>query len=117
MQNALLVRLGKFLFRYRNALGPVIFLLALLVSRPRYPFGREDLNVVFDLAGVAVAFAGQLVRAVTIGYEYIVRGGRNRQVYADDLVQGGVFAHCRNPMYVGNVLIALGLALVIHAWA
>jgi hypothetical protein len=54
---------------------------------------------------------------VTIGYEYIIRGGRNRQVYAEKLVQAGMFAHSRNPLYVGNLLITLGVALVIHSYA
>jgi hypothetical protein len=38
-------------------------------------------------------------------------------VYASRLVQGGVFAHCRNPLYVGNILLALGLALIVHSTA
>ena len=45
---------------------------------------------------------------LTIGYEYIVRGGRQGKVYAEDLVQGGVFAHSRNPLYLGNLLIIVG---------
>jgi hypothetical protein len=32
-------------------------------------------------------------------------------------VQGGIFALCRNPLYVGNLLMAFGLALVIHSIA
>jgi hypothetical protein len=35
---------------------------------------------------LAVSGAGQVVRATTIGLEYIVRGRRNHPVYADDLV-------------------------------
>jgi protein-S-isoprenylcysteine O-methyltransferase Ste14 len=111
------IALGKFFFRYRNVLAPAIFLLALALSRPHYPLGREDLNIAFDVAGVVIVLLGQLLRVVTIGYEYIVRGGRNRHVYADDLVQGGMFALSRNPLYLGNVLIAVGLALMIHAHA
>lgn len=112
-----MIKLGRFLFRYRNVVGPAIFLLALALSRPQYPLGRADLNIAFDVAGVVLALCGQLLRILTIGYEYIVRGGRNRHVYADTLVQGGVFAHSRNPLYFGNLLIAIGLALVIHARA
>jgi len=111
------ITLGKVFFRYRNILGPTIFLVALALSQPEYPFSRANLNFAFDVAGVVLALLGQLLRVVTIGYEYIVRGGRNRQVYADDLVQGGVFALSRNPLYFGNVLIAIGVALLIHAYA
>lgn len=111
----MMVAIGNFLFRYRNILGPSVFLLALVFGQPRYPLGRPDLNVVFDLAGVVIAYTGLGLRILTIGYEYIERGGKHRQVSASKLVQGGVFAHCRNPLYVGNLLIALGLALVVHS--
>jgi hypothetical protein len=61
--------------------------------------------------GFLVALTGQFLRGITIGLEYIIRGGRNRQVYAEELVQGGMFAHCRNPLYVGNFLILLGVGI------
>jgi hypothetical protein len=32
-------------------------------------------------------------------------------VYADDLVIAGIYAHSRNPMYVGNFLITIGLGV------
>jgi chorismate mutase len=49
--------------------------------------------------------------------DYVKRGGKKKQIYADRLVTGGVYAHCRNPMYVGNMLVALGmLALVGQPW-
>ncbi|MGJ7918729.1 methyltransferase family protein [Massilia sp. LXY-6] len=108
--------IGNFLFKYRNALGPCLFLAALCAGRPAHPFGSAGWNLAFDLAGVLCAMLGQALRIVTIGYEYIERGGRNRQVYASKLVQGGVFAHCRNPLYVGNVLMAAGFALIFHSW-
>ena len=58
-----------------------------------------------------LALAGEFVRCLTIGYDYIERGGRDGKVYASFLVKGGVYAHTRNPMYVGNCLIAVGLIL------
>jgi protein-S-isoprenylcysteine O-methyltransferase Ste14 len=109
------VRVGNFLFRYRNGLGPILFLLALLVGRPTFPWDSAELNLLLDCAGIALALVGQALRIVTIGFEYIERGGRNRQVYASKLVQGGIFAQCRNPLYVGNVLLAIGLALVVNS--
>jgi len=109
------VNLGNFFFRYRNTIGPVVFLLAIAAGTPSYPLNRPDLNLILDAVGIVVALLGQILRILTIGYDYIERGGRNRRVYASKLVQGGVFAHCRNPLYLGNILLALGIALVIHS--
>lgn len=110
------VRVGNWLFRWRNAIGPLLFLAALVAGTPAHPFGRPDANLAFDAAGVLIALAGLGLRIATIGFEYIERGGKNRQVHASRLVSGGVFAHCRNPLYLGNILICCGLALVIHSW-
>jgi len=46
---------------------------------------------------------------------YIMRGGRNRRVYAEELVTTGIFAHCRNPLYVGNILILAGLGIASNS--
>jgi protein-S-isoprenylcysteine O-methyltransferase Ste14 len=109
--------LGNFFFRYRNGLFPLVFVLALMAGRPRHAFGRPELDTLLDLAGALVALLGESLRVLTIGYEYIIRGGKDRRVYAAKLVQGGVFAHCRNPLYLGNLLIVAGLALIIHSHA
>ncbi len=110
-----MVALGRFLFRYRGVVFTAIGLGALALSTPRYLLGRPELDAWMDALGVLVAVLGLAVRAVTIGYEYIVRGGRNKQVYADNLVQGGIYAHTRNPMYLGNCLMILGWALIVNA--
>ena len=109
--------LGQIFFRYRNAIGPVVFLVALFIGTPTYPLGRDDLNLALDGLGVCIALLGQALRIITIGYEYIERGGRDRKVYASTLVQGGVFGHCRNPLYLGNIMLAVGIALVVHSAA
>jgi protein-S-isoprenylcysteine O-methyltransferase Ste14 len=110
-----MVKLGQFLFRFRGIAFTAISLGVLWFSRPQYLLQNGSLDPWMDALGVLVALLGLGVRACTIGYEYIVRGGRNRQVYADDLVQGGVYAHTRNPMYLGNGLMILGWALIVNA--
>ena len=107
----MLATIGHFLFRYRNTLFPVAC-LPLLLPGPE-PF---DDTLVATLLGVLVAALGQLVRAVTIGLRYVIRGGRGRRVYAEDLVTEGVYAHVRNPMYVGNLLIVVGVAIAANSW-
>ena len=53
-----------------------------------------------------------LLRALVIGFAYIKRGGKNRQVYADNLVTEGMYVLCRNMLYVGNMLIYFGVFLL-----
>jgi protein-S-isoprenylcysteine O-methyltransferase Ste14 len=112
-----LVRYGNFLFKYRDAIFPAFLLGILVLSRPRWPLGDERLDLWLDLAGITLALAGQALRVATIGYAYIIRGGKNKQVYAEELVTRGLFEHCRNPLYVGNILILLGLLLVWNSAA
>ena len=52
---------------------------------------------------------------VTIGLAYIIRGGKNKKVYAEDLVTTGIFAHCRNPLYVGNILMLAGVGILSNS--
>jgi protein-S-isoprenylcysteine O-methyltransferase Ste14 len=106
----MMVRIGNFLFHYRNGIFPVVYAILLLPSRAFLASYELALGL-----GVLVAATGQILRAITIGLEYIVRGGRKRQVYANHLVQGGMFAHCRNPLYVGNYLILLGVGVAANS--
>lgn len=108
---------GNFLFHVRNGLFPVIFLTLAILVRPGHFSGNPALDRVVMIAGGAIVLTGQLFRLIVIGYAYIRRGGKNRKIYADDLVIAGLYAHCRNPMYLGNFLIASGFSLYYgSAW-
>jgi protein-S-isoprenylcysteine O-methyltransferase Ste14 len=104
-------KIGDFLFRYRNGLFPFAFVV-LLLDQSR--IWNNDL--VAALIGFMVAISGQVMRALTIGLVYIIRGGRNRRVYAESLVTQGVFAHCRNPLYLGNILVIAGVAIAANSF-
>ena len=102
---ASLQRTGHFLFRTRNFLFPAVF-LALLVL---FPPPRERPHAGLEIAiGLALVVAGQGVRVVTIGFAYVKRGGKRGRIYAGDLVTEGIFSHCRNPMYLGNLFVVFG---------
>lgn len=115
MIRADMVRLGQFFFRFRNWLFPVVLLLAIAIAEPHFLFGDAGWDHFMDMFGALLSGLGLMIRAITIGFEYIVRGGRNRRVYADNLVTGGVYAQVRNPMYLGNGLIMLGIVLIINS--
>jgi len=105
------IAIGNFFFRYRNALFPLVFLLSVIVLRPKFLLGNPTVNRFVIILGVALAVFGQVFRLMTIGWEYIHRGGKDGKVYAQRLVQRGMYGITRNPMYVGNALIAVGMAL------
>ena len=109
------IAVGNFFFRYRNALFPVVFVLVVPFLRPTVILGSPTLDCLLTSIGAAVAVVGELVRLATIGFEYIERGGKAGKVYASQLVQGGVYSLTRNPMYLGNALIAIGLTMVAGA--
>ncbi|MGH7494677.1 MAG: methyltransferase family protein [bacterium] len=106
------IQLGKFFFRYRNGLFPLVYLGLVLCTRPGTFLGSAQLDKYACALGVSLTLAGQALRILVIGYAYIIRGGRDGKVYAESLVQTGFFAHTRNPMYVGNYLIMLGFVLL-----
>src|ERR1700692_1003243 len=101
-----MVKLGNFLFRNRNGIFPLFYLMLFVPSWEVF-----DNPVTAMIIGFSVTIIGQLIRVITIGLVYIIRGGKDRRVYAEDLVTTGIFAHCRNPLYVGNILILVGLGI------
>jgi len=109
--NTMLPRIGDFLFRYRNVIFPLCLPLAFLPAPALFAS-----PLVAGVLGFLICATGEAVRVTTIGLQYIVRGGRDRRVYAKDLVTGGIYAHTRNPMYVGNALILIGLAVASNSW-
>lgn len=106
----LLISLGETLFRTRNVVFPLLLVFVCLLWPPaalNAP-GSEWLL----LCGLVVLTVGQGLRVLTIGLDYIRRGGRDGRIHADRLVTGGVFATCRNPMYTGNVTMVAGFFLL-----
>jgi protein-S-isoprenylcysteine O-methyltransferase Ste14 len=111
--NKTLCGMGAFFFRFRNGLFPVIYLLVALFVRPAFLTGDPKWDPFATGIGLMVAMLGETIRCLTIGLVYsIVRGGRDGRVYAKKLVTEGIYAHTRNPMYVGNLLFALGFCLM-----
>jgi protein-S-isoprenylcysteine O-methyltransferase Ste14 len=108
-----LERAGRFFFAHRNAVFPVVVLGLVLGLPPGRLHASARADAWVDAAGIAVALLGQALRAAVIGLAYIQRGGRHGRVYAARLVTDGMFRHCRNPLYVGNLLVVLGL-FVVH---
>jgi protein-S-isoprenylcysteine O-methyltransferase Ste14 len=112
-----MIGIGNFFFRYRNLLFIVLYVL-LFVPSPEL-FSREVFGSLFWIypfaLGLLVTFTGQAIRGATIGLAYIIRGGRDKKVYAEGLVTTGIFSHCRNPLYVGNILMLSGVGILANS--
>jgi protein-S-isoprenylcysteine O-methyltransferase Ste14 len=110
---AVMVRVGNFFFRYRNALFPLIVVgLYAVAVPPDMLLGSATLETLKDTLALGLVLAGLGLRAAVIGFAYIKRGGVNKQIYAARLVTEGLFRLCRNPIYTGNMLIVVGVFLV-----
>lgn len=110
-----LLACGRFFFKYRNAVFPLVAAALVALSHPWVPQGAPRAALAFTVAGVLLAAAGETWRMLVVGLVYIKRGGKDKKVYADSLVQEGIFAHSRNPIYLGNLLILLGLTVVYNS--
>lgn len=112
-----MVTIGNFFFKYRNWIF-ILFYAALFI--PSWPLFSERVfgssYYIYPLClGLLITCLGQLIRGLTIGLAYIVRGGKDGKPYADGLVTEGIFNHCRNPLYVGNILMLLGVGILANS--
>ena len=111
------IQLGRLLFGYRDYLFPGAFLLLALTTKPAFPFGNERWDWWMDALGFLVALTGQGCRVLAIGsVQNIRRRGRQKRMAAATLIRTGFFAHSRNPLYLGNLLIFCGLVIIANSY-
>lgn len=103
-------KLGSFLFRWRGLVFPLV-IVALALAFPPH-LARTSLDQLLMGLGLSLVLVGQGLRILTIGWAYIERGGSYGKVSATRLVTTGMYAYCRNPMYLGNILLVSGFLLL-----
>lgn len=112
-----MVDIGNFFFKYRNWIF-ILFYGALFIPSPALftPERFGEHYAWYPIAGgLIITCVGQLLRGLTIGLAYIIRGGKEGKPYAEGLVTEGLFRHCRNPLYVGNILMLLGVGILANS--
>jgi protein-S-isoprenylcysteine O-methyltransferase Ste14 len=112
-----MIKIGNFFFKYRNWLFIILYLLLFipspaLFSKTAFGSGYYWWPII---VGLVITVTGQAIRGATIGLAYIIRGGKEGKVYAEELVTTGIFNHCRNPLYVGNILMLLGVGVLSNS--
>jgi protein-S-isoprenylcysteine O-methyltransferase Ste14 len=112
-----MISIGNFFFRYRNFLFLFLYLALFIPSAPLFsPANLGPFYYIWPVTiGLIITISGQLIRCDTIGLAYIIRGGKEGKVYAEELVTGGIFKHCRNPLYVGNILMLCGVGVLSNS--
>lgn len=108
--DSMMVKIGSFFFHIRNYLFPFFYLILFVPSPKIFNSFLTPL-----ILGLIILFCGLLIRQLTIGFVNINRAGKNRQVHAEVLHTDGLFSHSRNPLYLGNVLEILGLAILSNS--
>lgn len=111
-------RTGDRFFRWRSylplAMGALF--VAALLSSPGSS-ATPQTGVAWGLFCLAVSFIGLGIRFFTVGFAPRGTSGRNtRWQVAETLNTTGLYSAVRNPLYLGNFIIWLGLALFIQIW-
>ena len=112
-----MVALGNFLFKYRNWIFILFYGTLFIPSWPLFSKNKfGDWYYIWPVSiGLFITCFGQLIRGLTIGLAYIYRGGKEGKPYADGLVTEGMFHHCRNPLYIGNIFMLLGVGILANS--
>lgn len=111
---------GLWLFKFRSIL-PLILLaggLFLYVWREKYnlrPFHENSkAEEIYLYICMAVSFVGLVLRIYIVGHTPVNTSGRNTSEgqVADSINQTGMYSMVRHPLYVGNFIMWLGIALL-----
>ena len=91
------------------------FLLAM--RRYEYPGHSELLDHIWEVICLLVSFFGLGIRILTIGHAPKGTSGRNtKEQIAEVLNTTGLYSVVRNPLYLGNFFMWLGVSMFADLW-
>jgi len=108
---------GNWLFRWRSY-TPLLLVPLLWLEKDafHYPLGSHDWDLAYEFACFTVALGGLLARVKTIGHIPKGTSGRNsKSQKASVLNTTGMYSVVRNPLYLGNYLVLLGVTLMTQS--
>jgi protein-S-isoprenylcysteine O-methyltransferase Ste14 len=111
---------GGFLFRWRSYLSLIflpLFIIALRNSEYlERVFGNFADNI-WEFFCLFLSFFGLFVRCLVAGYVPRGTSGRNTRTQAAEILNTkGMYSIVRNPLYLGNFIIVLGVLFFVQVW-
>ncbi|HMN17854.1 MAG: isoprenylcysteine carboxylmethyltransferase family protein [Ignavibacteriota bacterium] len=94
------------IFKYRSY-TPIPFLILMLIY--------AEASLVSFIVGLVIALSGEAIRLWGVSWAGSETRTTGAGVGGTFLVISGPFAHVRNPLYVGNILIYLGIGIMSMA--
>ena len=87
-------------------------LILIIFTSPQISFDSKITDVFFDIFGFILALLGFYIRVIVIGYKRPGTSGRGTNIDVKEVVTDGMYQVCRNPLYLANFLMWLGLAVM-----
>jgi protein-S-isoprenylcysteine O-methyltransferase Ste14 len=111
---------GNWLFKWRSYLPLVLLPLVLSALNSAEQFEHlvgDTAEDIYEFGCIIISFSGLAIRMLVIGYVPYGTSGRNTsEQRAEELNTKGIYATVRHPLYFGNFLIFLGIAMFIPVW-
>ncbi len=105
---------GNWLFKYRSYLPLILFIPTTTVVIFDKNAFADFSNIYFSIICVIISLAGQIIRALTIGYTPKATSGRNtKQQVASVLNTRGIYSTSRHPLYLGNFFMWIGILVYV----
>jgi len=91
---------GRLIFKYRGIIPVPFFLTIYFLSRPTFQS---------IIIGFGILLFGEVIRFWAAGY---IKKYRTLNVDSPELITYGPYAYVRNPLYLGNFFIGLGISVM-----
>lgn len=112
------LKFGQWLFRHRGVM-PAFFAVAFLPALDSFQFIQNchARQIYWELGCLVISLFGLFIRGMTVAF--IREGSSGRELStprADRLNISGLYSVVRNPLYLGNMIIWLGIVSMLHQW-
>jgi protein-S-isoprenylcysteine O-methyltransferase Ste14 len=103
-------KIPALIFKYRRFFSVKALTIGIFLKH--YLKGTTSIQLI--LAGIIIVGAGMAFRMHSAGYLF----GRHieTEIGASFLCSSGPFAYIRNPLYLGNFIIGIGVAVSLNEW-